>query len=265
LEDGPLPSTIREINQLPKPNKRRIYRDLLPPWLSEEYDLDLDTLTVDGEEVVWLRCPAGSRALELSVKRNPQDRDPVYYAHITDTFNNQLLVLMVIVNDPDAPRFNIDIDKHGNPTHYGTVGRNIPAETAALEYGLAPGQVRPGLRVFRKLVPLFEAFVRRMSQSMFFIEPLAYHNALVFERYGFSYVRGLAEMNAIHAEFQPGGVYHQRLDGRSIFRPEGAWKSVRGRSWAIHDGILGHPFTGFQMFKRLGHHAEICTAPGLDW
>jgi len=135
-----------------------------------------------------------------------------------------------------------------------------------MQAGLAPGQVRRGLRSFKTLLPLFEAFVAAMGHDMFLIEPLAYHNALVFERYGFSYTYGRREMESIHEGFLPGGALHRcLLDGTSPFRPAEAWQTVRGRAWAIHDGILGHPFTGFQLYKRIGVHAGVNTFPDSQW
>jgi len=184
---------------------------------------------------------------------------------MADTFNNQLLVLLVQVNDPNAPRFNTDQDEQGNPTNFGTSSRNLPAEKAAMAYGLAPGQVRAGLRSFRKTVPIFEDFVSRMGHDIFFIEPLAYHNAIIFERYGFNYLRGLSEMKHINQEFQPDGEYYSKLTDINPFRHTDSWNSVRGRSWAIHDGILGHSYTGFQMYKRLGKDAGINTFPDALW
>jgi hypothetical protein len=199
------------------------------------------------------------------VKRRATDIDPMLYLNMADTFNNQLLVLLVVVNDPDAHRFNIDIDQDGNLTQLGTTSRNLAAEEAAMRAGLAPGQVRAGMRSFRQLVPVFEEFVRNMSHDIFFIEPLAYHNAIVFERYGFNYVRGYQDMVNIHSEFQPGGALHHKLTAGNPFRQPDAWKTVRGRSWAIHDGILGHPFTGFQMYKRMGAQASVSTFPNMQW
>lgn len=201
----------------------------------------------------------------MIVKRRASDIDPMLYLNMADTFNQQILVLLVVVNDPEAPRFNVDRDLDGNDTHHGTTSRNIPAEEAAMEAGLAPGQVRAGLRSFKQLVPLFESFIQKMQHDLFFIEPLAYHNAIVFERYGFSYAYGLQEMQSIHREFQPGGALHFKLNGSTAFRHPDAWKTVRGRSWAIHDGVLGHPFTGFQMYKRIGKHAGVQTFPDSVW
>jgi hypothetical protein len=259
------PSTLREINDLPEPQKLGIYRTLVPEWVFARFGVDRQTLTVDGKPAVEVRCPPGSRAMELTVKHRYDAQDPLLYLHMADSLSNQLLVLLLVVNDPDAPRFNVDVDEQGRPTHLGTTSRNIPEEIRAMEYGLAPGQVRPGMRVFRSGVPVFEAFVRNMGHALFFIEPLAYHNAISFERYGFAYTIGRKAMEDIHAGFQPGGPLHARLDGSTPFRPPAAWKSIRGRSWAIHDGILGKPFTGFQMYKRIGHKAGVNTFPDAVW
>ncbi len=258
-------SSIFEINRLTDEAKLAIYRTLIPEWVYQECGVDRTSLTVEGKSVVKFRCPSGSRAVEVSIRRKAGDTDPMLYLNMVDTFNYQLLVLLVVINDPTATRFSIDIDEDGNPTQLGTLGRNLEAEEAAMLAGLAPGQVRAGLRVFKQTFPLFEQFVARMGHDLFFIEPLAYHNAIIFERYGFSYVRGLQEMERIHREFLPGGELSLRLTPSNPFRGLDAWRTVRGRSWAIHDGILGHPFTGFQMYKRLGSHAGINSFPEQIW
>ncbi|NJL54789.1 hypothetical protein HC928_06040 [bacterium] len=260
------PNSLREINSLPEQDKLAIYKTLLPDWLSAEYGVNPATLRSPSSQfpVVRFRCPQGSRAAEITVKRDASDFDPLMYLHMADTFNNQILVLLVVLNDLDAPRYHTDIDEQGNPTHFGTTSRNIPAEVEAMRAGLAPGQVRKGLRAFRGTVPAFEAFVKHMGHDLFLIEPLAYHNAIVFERYGFSYLRGHREMLDIHQRFEQGDL-RQKLTPSNPFRQPDAWQTVRGRSWAIHDGILGHPFTGFQMYKRLGINAGIQTFPDARW
>ncbi|MCC7447166.1 MAG: hypothetical protein IT324_07105 [Anaerolineae bacterium] len=259
------PSSLREINDLPEPTKRAIYYTLIPDWPFERYHMDRATLTVEGRSIVELRCPRGSRAMEISLRHDPDASDPLLYLNMTDTIYNQLLVLLTVVNDPYAPRFNTDVDEHGNPTQLGTLRRNIPEEIRAMAYGLAPGQVRPGLRSFRSSIPLFESFIRRMGHDMFMIEPLAYHNAIVFERYGFAYTHGRKDMELINMEFQPGGALYACLDGSTPFRKPDVRHTIRGRSWAIQDGVLGHPFTGFQMYKRIGHHAGVNTFPHAVW
>jgi hypothetical protein len=259
------PSSIREINDLPESDKRAIYTTLLPDWLFTSYGMERETLTIDGQEVVRFRYPKGSRALEISVKRRITDADPMLYLNMADTFNNQLLVLLVVVNDPDGERFNIDIDEYGNQTHLGTTGRNLSAEEAAMKAGLAPGQIRRGLRSFKQAVPLFEEFVQKIGHDMFLIEPLAYHNAIIFERYGFNYMRGYQEMVRIDRDFRERGELFAKLSPERVFRQPDCWQYIRGRSWAIHDGILGYPFTGFQMYKRIGSHAGINTFPDGQW
>ena len=258
------PTSIREINSLPTEQKHAIYRTLLPDALLLQYGINLDQ-NVTGSSMVEFHCPAKSRAMEVVVKRCAEDIDPIIYINMADSFNNQLLVLLVVVNDLDSPRFNIDVDQDGNQTQFGTTSHNIEAEMAAMKAGLSPGQIRKGLRVFRQAVPFFEKFITDMGHNIFFIEPLSYANAIIFERYGFNYLRGHQEMKHIHEGFQPGGEFHAKLTPDNPFRHPTAWKTVRGRAWAIHDGILGHPFTGFQMYKRIGKFAGINTFPNETW
>jgi hypothetical protein len=72
-------------------------------------------------------------------------------------------------------------------------------------------------------------------------------------------------MEAIHAGFQEGGELSRQLDDSNPFRSTRAANSIRLRSWAIHDGILGEPFTNVTMYKRVGKSAEISTTPGCEW
>jgi hypothetical protein len=259
------PDSIRGINKLPEPQKLAIYTTLLPEWLFTDFGIDPQTHEYEGHNVIRIVAHPGSRAVEIIVQRFAKEPDPLLYLNMVDTFNNQLLVLLVVMNDLNSPRYNIDVDTQGNNTQFGTSGRNLAAEIAALQAGLAPGQVRRGLRSFRRTLPLFEDFVRRMQHDLFFIEPLSYHNAIVFERYGFNYLRGLKDMQAIHADFQPQGELYRRLTPDNPFRQPHCWQTIRGRSWAIHDGVLGHPFTGFQMYKRIGKDAGVNTFPDAQW
>ena len=256
-----LPHTIREINALGDEKRREIYRQLVPNWLTKDYQIG----DINNPTILSLIAPERSRAVELALRRYDTERDPVLYINMADTFNHQILVLLVIVNDPNSERYSIDVDLQGNNTNFGTTSRNIPAEVAAKQAGLAPGQIRRGLRAFKRSVPVFEDFIARMGHELFLIEPLSYHNAIVFERYGFNYIRGLKDMHEIHAEFQPQRFLSGRLSEDSEFRSQNAANSIRGRSWAIHDGILGHSFTGFQMYKMIGKHAGISTAPDVAW
>jgi hypothetical protein len=179
--------------------------------------------------------------------------------------NGQIHVLLYILNDPESPRFDVDRMPDGSPTRFGTLQRHLEAEKAAMDYGLAPGQVRRGLRLLQPATAAFEEFLTSLGHDMCFVEPLYYHNAVIFERYGFAYQIGKRRMESIHAAFQEGGELYGRLDGSNPFRSAPAANSIRLRSWAIHDGILGEPFTDVTMYKRVGKSANISTTPGCAW
>ena len=83
------------------------------------------------------------------------------------------------------------------------------------------------------------------------VEPLAYHNAIMHEFYGFRYMTGRGMMEEIDREFAPGGILFKRLDGSTPFRQPGFERSIRGRSWAIHDGILGEPWQCPRMYYNI--------------
>lgn len=263
--DTPWPDSIRGINDLPPERKRAIYRTLVPGWAYDMFGIDRRDNTVRGQNVVEMRCPPGSSTVEISVYNVPESTEPALYLHMSDTFNSQLAVLLAVVNDPASPRFNIDVDAAGQPTQLGTKTRNMTEELRAMKAGLVPGQVRRGLRIFRTAVPLFDQFVARMGHDLYIIEPLFYHNAVTFERYGFAYLRGLQKMKGIHEAFSPGGHLHARLDGSTPFRSPDAWKTVSGRAWALHDGIADEPFSGLQMYKRVNVDAQVRTFPDAHW
>jgi hypothetical protein len=258
--------SLAGLNGLPPAERDAIYLSLLPDDLFAYFHLDRARPIDDqGRPLFVVDGPPGTGSVELRFYHQAGARDPVVYAHLADTPNNQIIVLLLVVNDPDAPRFDVDRDWTGERTKFGTLTRNLEAEVAAMQAGLGPGQIRRGLKLSRPMLAGFETFVSRLGHEMFFIEPLAYHTAILFERYGFTYSRGLKQMNEIHREFQPGGALFNRLDGSTPFRMPGAEKTVRGRSWAIHDGVLGEPFSDLHMYKRVGRQAGICTFPDATW
>ena len=76
---------------------------------------------------------------------------------------------------------------------------DLEAERASLQAGLSPGQVRRGFRLARPATTAFEQFVSSLGHELYFIEPLYYHNAIIFERYGFTYQMGKRRMEQIQA------------------------------------------------------------------
>lgn len=256
--------SIAQVNALPPEQRARVYCSLIPFEIILRFDIDPDLLNPPSRSSLF-RISAKSNSVALSLKHVADADDPLLYLQLADTTMGQIEVLLFIVNDPHAERFDTDRLADGTPTHFGTHGRNIAEEIRAMRAGLAPGQVRRGLRLTRDLVPILERFVTHLHQDAVYIQPLAYHNAILFERLGFGYVMGLGRMEWIHTEFAPGGLLHERLDGSNPFRQPGAEKTVRGRSWAIHDGILGMAYEGIKMYKRVGIHAGVITFPDAAW
>jgi hypothetical protein len=256
------PSSIGGINELPENEKRATYARYIPRELIEKFNLP--NLT-NNRDLLQFRFAAGASDVEMMVYHQKGFPDPILYAHLADSMNGQIYVLLYILNDPSSPRFNVDRMPDGRPTQFGIRIRNIEAEKAALQAGLSPGQIRRGLRSLRHALEAFEEFMSSLGHDMFYMEPLYYHNAVIFERYGFSYQLGRRLMNEIQAGFGDGGELRKKLDDSNPFRSSKAAKSIRLRSWAIHDGILGMPFTNVTMYKRIGISANINTAPDCGW
>ncbi|MGC8856747.1 MAG: hypothetical protein ACP5QU_08115 [Anaerolineae bacterium] len=257
-------STIGSINRLPEAEKRTIYIRYIPSELIQKFNLPpLDS--PEAADLLFFRYAPGTSDVEMRLYHQAGFPDPILYAHLTDTLNGQIHVLLYILNDPDSPRFDVDKLPDGTPTKFGTFQRNVEAEKAALQAGLAPGQVRRGLRLLGQAIQSFEQFVASLAHEIYFVEPLYYHNAVIFERYGFAYQVGKRLMDRIQAGFQEGGDLLARLDGSNPFRQREAANSIRLRSWAIHDGILGEPFTNVTMYKWVGKSAGVNTTPNCNW
>ncbi|WKZ42745.1 MAG: hypothetical protein QY302_11645 [Anaerolineales bacterium] len=256
------PSTIGSINKLPEDEKRRVYARYIPPELIEKFNLGD---VAQNRDLLRFRFAEGSSDVEMMLHHEKDFPDPILYAHLADSMNGQIFVLLYILNDPASPRFNVDKMPDGSPTQFGMRTRNLKAEQAAMQAGLAPGQIRHGLRFLKTAIRAFEEFIVYLGHDMYYIEPLYYHNAVIFERYGFNYQMGKRLMNQIHAGFAEGGALRKKLDDANPFRSSDAAKSVRLRSWAIHDGILGEPFTHVTMYKRIGVSAGISTTSDCKW
>ena len=258
------PSTIGGINLLPEPEKRAIYSKYIPQELLEKFDIPPLT-SAAGYNLLQFSYASGSTDVDMRLYHKVDFPDPILYAHLTDTMNGQIHVLLYILNDPDSPRFDVDKMPDGTPTKFGILKRNVEAEVEACKAGLAPGQVRSGLRMLGQAIEAFEDFVIALGHDMYFVEPLYYHNAVIFERYGFSYQVGKRLMESIHMGIEPSGDLRTKLDGSNVFRQSEAAESIRRRSWAIHDGLLGEPFTNVTMYKRVGKSAGVSTTKDCKW
>ncbi|NLC71620.1 MAG: hypothetical protein GX751_09720 [Desulfuromonadaceae bacterium] len=259
-------SSLLDINRLAGPEKEAVYSALLPESLFSEWGIDSRTLRgkEDGIRKVEIIAPAGLGLVRIEVRRAPGE-DCIFFTELADTHYLQIELSFFLTNDPLSPRFDIDRDPAGRNNHFGSCRRNIPEELRALEAGLAPHQVRRGKGLFRPFLPKLETLSASLGAEMIVTEALCYANAIQYERHGFDYVTGKALMQWIDKEFQPGGLLFRRLDGSTPFRSPGMEKTVRGRSWAIHDGIMDQPWDEIRMYKRIGEDAGIDTFPSKTY
>ena len=259
------PSSITSINRLSAQEKRNIYGKVIPAPIFERYHITPSLNDEYGNDLLRLKAPTGTSSVEMALFHQHGFPDPVLYGHLADTLNGQIHILLYVLNDPDTPRFDVDVLPDQTPTKFGILHRNLEAEIAAMQFGLAPGQVRQGLHILRQAVNTFEQFVQSLGHDFYFTEPLFYHNAIIFEHYGFAYERGRKLMERIQTGFSPGGDLLPLLDSSTPFRRPEAAGSIRLRSWAIHDRILGEPFQNVTMYKRLGKSAGISTCGDCSW
>lgn len=259
------PTTIAGVNRQDEAVKQEVYTRLIPDELIRKFSLSSNFQDPQGNPLLYLSCPQGSATVEMKLYHQFGFQDPILYGQISDTLNGQVHVMLYILNDPDSQRFDIDRMPDGASTEFATVARNLPAEIEAMNYGLAPGQIRRGLRLLGNAIQSFERFVESLDQQIYFVEPLYYHNAIIFERYGFAYAKGRQLMQRIQTGFEPGGDLRQRLDGSTPFRSSQAADSIRLRSWAIHDQIIGEIYRDVTMYKTIGQQSQINTCPGVAW
>ena len=257
--------SLLEINRLKQAEKERIYSCLLPQRLREILALAGDTLcNRAGERLVKMIAPHGLPLMRIEARKNLEDRDTVFFLELADTQYQQLELSFCVICDPSAPRFDVDVDEHGAINWFASHGRNIPEELRAMRAGLFPNQTRRGMQMFADFFPLLERFTDAMGIAMIVAEPLSYDNAIRYEKYGFDYLRGKRLMQEINIEFQPGGKYFSRMDGSTPFRMPGQERTVRGRSWAIQDGILDEPWDEVEIYRMIGVDAGINTFPDRE-
>jgi hypothetical protein len=258
--------SLQELNGLPAPLRDGLYGRLIPSEVSVRFGVDPATgLNAAGHRLLRVFAPPGQSWARVELRASRDDRDPVVLVDVEMGPFAVPELSFVQVTDPDAERFAIDRDEDGQDTLFGTVTRNLGEERRALAAGLAPGQVRRGLRLLGHVLDAMDEFCRLLGKELFFVEPLFYHSALLYERHGCDYFLGRETMETIDGEFRRGGRLHEALDGSTTFREPGFAWTIRGRSWAIHDGILGAldgtVWGGVKMYRRVGRPASVTTFP----
>ena len=258
--------SLRHINALTPVERDRCYLSLVPPSFWERFQLDPARFTdIHGKPVASVEAPAGQTWSKISVKHQAEASDPAFFLKLDESRYGNLRITFIILNDPESPRFGVDLDDEGKITELGGRARNRREEESAMRAGLAPGQIRSGLRMLGPTLKRIDAFARLLGKASLLLEAFFYHNALLYERHGFGYLAGKDRMDAIHREFQPGGSLARRLDGSTPFRMSSAGATIRGRSWAIHDGILLHPWWPPAMYRPVEDRLEVSTASGIPF
>ena len=255
-------ASLRGVNSLPPEIKERLYASLIPLDLLSTYEVDPTTLlNREGHRAFQFDFPPDQGMVKIQFRRSVSEGDPIVFIQLSDTSYNQVEFEWVILNDPDSERFQIHITDTTQFLPPGSEFRNIPEEIRAMKAGLAPGQVRKGLHKFPEIMELLESFLTRLNIHLVYGYPYAYHNAIELERIGYFYGTGKESMVEIDQGFQPGGKLFQRLDGSTPFRQPGMEKTVRSRSWAIHDGIIDKPWICPMMIKLIGRKEKDYTFP----
>ncbi|MEP6894301.1 MAG: hypothetical protein ABI986_01715 [Chloroflexota bacterium] len=269
IGDASLPVTLKALNSLPENPKLRLYRALIPIQVLAEFDINPRTWqNSDKLQQVKLDAEQGSDKVKITAWFGDDPQNEFFYLELADNQYNGITLNFLIANNPTSERFRTDYDATGKETLFGTVRRNLVEEEKAMQAGLAPGQVREGLRCSSIVFTHVETFLTMLAHHAFFLEPLTYVSAWIFERRGFAYSKGHQLMDTIHREFQPGGELHKALDGSTPFRQPDQWKTVRGRAWAIHDGLLqviDRKWDDLKMIKQVGRHAGVNTFPNAEY
>lgn len=269
IGDANLPVTIKALNSLPENPKLRLYRTLIPIQVLAEFDINPRTWkNPDKLTQVKLDAEHGSDKVKITAWYGEDIHNEFFYLELADNLYNGIDLNFLIVSNPLGQIFRTDFDEQGRETLFGTVHRNRAEEEKAMRAGLAPGQTREGLRSSQIVFIHIETFLTMMAHHAFFLEPLSYVSAWIFEKRGFAYSKGHQLMDTIHREFQPGGELHKALDGSTPFRQPDQWQTVRGRAWAIHDGILeviDRKWDDLRMIKQVGRQAGVNTFPDAKY
>lgn len=262
--------SILDLNALPWTIREQLYVRLVPEELLARFGVVRATLRNDaGERPVRIAAPDDASWARVEVRDPRDDRDPVMLIDIAMSAFGVPELTFVQINDPTSLRYGIDRDVDGHDTLLGTASRNLDEEARALDEGLGPGQIRRGLRMLGRVLECMDAFCRLLGRDFYLVEPLFYHTAILYERQGCDYLMGRELMDQIHAGFGEGGALHERLDDSTPFRRRDFAATVRGRSWAIHDGLLSgwgeSGWSGVKMYRVPGRHCAVSTFPGAQY
>src|SRR5688500_5616726 len=173
--DATLPFTIRQLNNLPENVKQRMYRGLIPPTLLTRFGIDpIQWTDTNKEQKVFVKAKENSEKVLITARTSSDTVNEFFQLELAGNSLNGIELNLIVLNDPIAPYYPIDQTEDGAPTMFGTLKRNLKAEEQAMQAGLAPGQVRAGLRGSRMVFEQIEAFLSMLGHRAYFLEPLTY-------------------------------------------------------------------------------------------
>jgi len=223
---------LQEINARSPSEKAHVYGSLVPPAFGERFGLDPVTLTdPQGKSLARLEAPPGEASVRLTLRHRAAAVDPALFLRLDESRYGNLQITWVILSEPEGPRFGVDLDDEGNVTDLGARFRNLREEEAAMRAGLAPGQIRPGLRMLRAVLDRIEDFASRLGKPALVLEAFFYHNALTYERHGFGYLAAGSGWRRSIEGSCPAAIWRPAsTGGRPSERP------ARGRPFAAEAG-----------------------------
>src|SRR5574342_963933 len=163
--------SLQQINALPAPERDRCYLSLVPPGLCQRFGLDA-TACLDPAGRSMLRVEASGKppSVQISLTHTPDALDPVFFLRLEETRYGNLQIRFIVLSDPTGPRFGVDLDDEGNMTGLGVRSRNPREEERAMRAGLAPGQVRPGIRMLGPALEQIETFAAHLGMTALVLE-----------------------------------------------------------------------------------------------
>ena len=90
--------TIGGVNRLPDQQKRAIYTGLIPIELLSRYNLNRSLIDQNGNDLLKLKCEAGSTSVEMEVRHLIDFPDPNIYYDDLD-FNAQIDLITFTVRN----------------------------------------------------------------------------------------------------------------------------------------------------------------------
>jgi hypothetical protein len=121
---------------------------------------------------VRITAPEDKPWARVEMRSSADDRDPALLVDVEMSALSVPELAFVQITDPRRPRYAIDRDPDGRDTLFGVTSRNVAEELRAMKDGLAPGQVRQGLRLLARVLEAMDGFCRLIGWELYLIEPL---------------------------------------------------------------------------------------------